>query len=110
MDSEVGVSPLPFPFPLFTFCTILIIYLFTVEHTNVRVCLYIAYIACGSALLYIETMYLFLAVLALSAAAIVNNIKICFDGKTPQFAIFGTRVIFMFYSISICFCNRNITV
>ena len=42
-------------------------------------------------------MYLF-SVLALSAAATVTNIKIRFDAKTPQFAIFGTRVICVFYS------------
>ena len=60
---------------------------------NVSVCLYIAYIACGSASLYIKTMYYFLTVLALSVAATVANIKIRFDAKTPQFAIFGTRVI-----------------
>ena len=56
-------------------------------------CLYIAYIACGSASLYILTLYVFLTVLALSAAATVTNIKISYDAKTPQFAIFGTRVI-----------------
>ena len=69
---------------------------------NVRVCLYIAYIACGSASLYIKMLYFFLTVLALSAAATVANIKIHFDAKTPQFAIFGTRVmcvIYVFYSI-----------
>ena len=71
----------------------------TVKH-NVRVCLYIAYIACGSASLYIKTLYFFLAVLALSAAATVANIKIRYDVKTPQFAIFWTRVICVFYSIS----------
>ena len=65
---------------------------------NVSVCLYIAYIACGSALLYIKTLYFFLTVLALSAAATVANIKISYDAKTPQFAIFGTRVIYVFYS------------
>ena len=69
----------------------------TVEH-NLRVCLYIAYIACGSALLYIKTLYFFLTVLALSAAATVANIKIHYDAKTPQFAIFGTRVICVFHS------------
>ena len=31
------------------------------------------------------------------AAATVANIKRCYDAKTPQFAIFGTRVIFVFY-------------
>ena len=66
---------------------------------NVRVCLYIAYIiACGSASLFIKTLYFFLTVLALSAAATVANIKIRYDAKTPQFAIFGTRVICVFYS------------
>ena len=33
------------------------------------------------------------------AAATVSNIKIRYDAKTPQFAIFGTRVICVFYSI-----------
>ena len=68
---------------------------------NVSVRLYIAYIACGSASLYIETLYFFLTVLALSAAATLANIKIRYDAKTPQFAIFGTRVICVFYSISV---------
>ena len=68
---------------------------------NVSVCLYIAYIACGSASLYIKTLYPFLTVLALSAAATVANIKIRYDAKIPQFAIFGTRVIYVFYSIYI---------
>ena len=63
---------------------------------NVSVCLSIAYIACGSALLYIKTLYFFLTVLALSAT--VANIKMRYDAKTPQFAIFGTRVIYVFYS------------
>ena len=31
--------------------------------------------------------------------ATVANIKIRYDAKTPQFAIFGTRVICVFYSI-----------
>ena len=66
---------------------------------NVSVCLYIAYIACGSASLYIKTLYFFLTALALSAAATVANIKIRYDAKIPQFAIFGTRVIYVFYSI-----------
>ena len=65
---------------------------------NVCVCLYITYIACGSALLQIETLYFFLTVLALSAAATVPNIKIRYVAKTPQFAIFGTRVLCVFYS------------
>ena len=66
---------------------------------NVRVCLYIAYIACGSASLYIKTLYFFPTVLALSVAATVANIKLRYDAKTPQFALFGTRVICVFYSI-----------
>ena len=66
---------------------------------NVSVCLYIAYKACGSASLYIKTLYFFPTVLALSAAATVANIKIRYDAKTAQFAIFGTRVIYVFYSI-----------
>ena len=66
---------------------------------NVIVCLYIAYILCGSASLYIKTLYYFLTVLALSAAATVANIKIRYDAKIPQFAIFGTRIIYVFYSI-----------
>ena len=65
---------------------------------NVSVCLYIAYLACGSTSLYIKTLYFFLTVLSLSAAAPVANIKIRYDAKTPQFAIFGTRVIYVFYS------------
>ena len=59
---------------------------------NVRVCLYIAYIACGSASLY-KNAVLFFCTLALSARATVANIKIRYDAKTPQFAIFGTRVM-----------------
>ena len=70
---------------------------------NVRVCLYIAYIACGSASLYIKTLYLLFFTLALSAAATVANIKICYDAKTPQLAIFGTRVICVFYSTHFAF-------
>ena len=66
---------------------------------NVRVCLYIACRACGSASLYIKTLYLFLTVLALSAAVTIANIEIRYDAKTPQFAIFGTRTICVFYSI-----------
>ena len=58
------------------------------------------YIACRSALLYIKTLFFFLTVLALSAAATVANIKIGYDAKTPQFAIFGKRVICVFYSIA----------
>ena len=66
---------------------------------NVSVCLYIAYIACGSASLYIKTLYFFLTVLALSVAATVANITTRYEVKIPQFAIFGTRVIYVFYSI-----------
>ena len=65
---------------------------------NVRVCLYIADIACGSASLYIKTMYFFFCTLVLSAAATVANIKIRYDAKTLQFAMFGTSVICVFYS------------
>ena len=65
---------------------------------NVSVCLYIAYIACGSASLYIKTLYFFLTVLALSAAATVANIKIRYVAKIPQFAIFEICVICVFYS------------
>ena len=65
---------------------------------NVSVCLYIAYIACGSASLYIKTLYFFLTLLALSAAATVANMKIRYDAKIPQFTILGTRVIYVFYS------------
>ena len=43
-------------------------------------------------------LYFFLTVLALSAAATVANIKIRYDVKTPQFAIFGARVICVFCS------------
>ena len=68
---------------------------------NVSVCLYVAYIACGSVSLYIKTLYFLLIVLALSAAAAVATIKIRYDAKIPQFAIFGTRIIYVFYSISI---------
>ena len=68
---------------------------------NVSICLYKAYIACGSASLYIKTLYFFLTVLALSAAATVANIKIRYDAKIPQFAILGTRVIYVFYSTQI---------
>ena len=60
---------------------------------------YMKYIAFGSASLYIKTLYFFLTVLALSAAATVANIKTRYDAKIPQFPIFGTRVIYVFYSI-----------
>ena len=74
---------------------------------NVSVCLYIAYIACSSVSLYINTLYFFLTVMALSAAATVANIKIRYDAKIPQFAIFGTRVIYVFYSIGIICIGRE---
>ena len=47
--------------------------------------------------------------MALSAAATVANIKIRFDANIPQFAIFGKRVIYVFYSIYmyICVCTRE---
>ena len=57
---------------------------------NTSVCLYIAYIACGSTSLYIKTLYFFLTVLALSAAATVANIKICYDAKIPQLYMCST--------------------
>ena len=66
---------------------------------NLRVCLYIAYIARGSALLYIKTLYFLICTFFMLAAATVANIEIRYDAKTPQFAIFGTRVICVFYSI-----------
>ena len=49
----------------------------------------------------LKTLYFFLTVLALSAAATVANIRIRYNAKTLQFAIFGTRVICVFYSILI---------
>ena len=45
-------------------------------------------------------LYFFLAVLVLSAAATVTNIKIRYDAITLQFALFGTRVICVFCSSS----------
>ena len=74
---------------------------------NVCVCLYIAYKACGSASLYIKTLYFSFRTSALAAAATVPNKKISYAAKTPKFAIFGTRVICVFYSILIlccCYC------
>ena len=71
----------------------------TVEHTMLASVYIYVYIACGSASLYIKTLYFFLTVLALSAAATGANIKIRYDAKIPQFAIFGTRVIYVFYSM-----------
>ena len=56
---------------------------------NFRVCLYIAYLACCSASLYIKTLYFFITVLALSAAAIVANIKIRYDAKLPNSLYLG---------------------
>ena len=46
----------------------------------------------------IKKLYFFFCTLVLSAAATVANIKIRYDAKTPQFPIFGTRIICMFYS------------
>ena len=66
---------------------------------NLRVCLYIAYIACGSASLYIKMLYFFICTFFMLGAATVANIKIRHDAKTPQFTIFGTRVICVFYNI-----------
>ena len=56
---------------------------------NFRVCLYIAYLACGSASLYIKTLYFFITVLALSAATTVANIKIRYDAKLPNTLYLG---------------------
>ena len=47
-------------------------------------------------------LFSYCTVLALSAAATIANIKIRYDAKIPQFAIFGTRVICVFYNIC---CN-----
>ena len=87
-----------------------VVFLWTYCRTHkIRICLYIAYIACGSAPLYIKMLYFFLTVLALSAAATFANIKIRYDAKTPQFAIFGTRVICVFYSIGLMYiCKPKI--
>ena len=68
---------------------------------NFRVCLYIAYIACGSASLYIKTLYFLICTFCMLAVATVANIKIRYDVKTPQFAIFGTCVICVFHSIQL---------
>ena len=65
-----------------------------------RLFTYIAYIACGSASLCIKTLYFFICTFFMLAAATVANIKIRYDAKAPQFAIFGTRVICVLYSIS----------
>ena len=70
---------------------------------NLRVCLYIAYIACGSALLYIKMLYFFLYF-----GAPIAYIKIRYDAKTPQFAIFGSHVICVFYSSLIACINAPI--
>ena len=40
---------------------------------------------------------LFFCTLVLATAATVADIKICYESKTPQFAIFGTRIICVFY-------------
>ena len=48
-----------------------------------------------------DNAVLFFCALALSAAASVANIKIRYGAKTPLFAIFGTRVICVFYSTQI---------
>ena len=46
--------------------------------------IYIAYIACGSASLYLKSLHFFHTVMALSAAATVANIKMRYDAKTPN--------------------------
>ena len=66
---------------------------------SVRVCLYIAYVACGSSSLYITTLYFFLYFGAVSGHYRRYDIKISYDAKTLQFAIFETRDICVFYSI-----------
>ena len=58
--------------------------------------------------IYKKAVLFFFTVLALSAVATVANIKIRYDAKTPQFAIFGTPVICVFYSI--CLGLDNFTV
>ena len=45
----------------------------------------------------------FICTFVMLAAATVANIKICYEAKTPQFAIFWTRVIYVFYSTSITY-------
>ena len=65
---------------------------------NLRVCLYIAYIACDSASLFIKTLYF--SVLVLSAAATVAKIKIRYDAKTPQFAIYMGHMSYMCSTVS----------
>ena len=60
---------------------------------NVCVCLYIAYIACGSASLYIKTLYLFFCTLALSEAATftkrydAKNSPICYIWDTRHMCV-----------------------
>ena len=66
---------------------------------NLGVCLYIAYIACCSASRVYKNAVFFFCTLALSASATAANIKIRYDAKTPQFAIFGIRVICVFYCL-----------
>ena len=92
---EINLAQL-ITFPVFSSYVHFIIYCRT---HNVSICLYITYLACGSASLYLKTLYFFLTVLALSAAATIANIKIRYDAKIPQFTIVGTRVIYVFYSI-----------
>ena len=73
----------------------------TVEHT-----IYASvYRKCAMRVVPLRYIYtnavLYFCTLALSAASTVANIKTRYDAKTPQFAIFGTRVICVFYSKSI---------
>ena len=51
------------------------IYIYCRTH-NLCVCLYIAYIACGSASLYIKTLYFFICTSFMLAVATVANLKI----------------------------------
>ena len=65
---------------------------------NVSFCLYIAYIGCDPASLFIKTLYF--SVLALSAAATVAKIKIRYDAKTPQFPIYKGYMSYMCSTVS----------
>ena len=59
------------------------------KSANVRICLHIAYIACGSASLYIKMLYFFICTFFMLAAATVANIKIRYDAKTPNSLYLG---------------------
>ena len=70
---------------------------------NVRVCLYIAYIAFGSASLYIKTLYFSLTVLALSAAATVANIKM---RKLPN-SLYLRHASYVCYTVNMFSVQHN---